>query len=279
VTPLEKKTKALEWKEEFYRNWTSADGLGKWSIEEDQAPYPGQVLSTVKHDNGIYLLGLFMLMLKMHGIFTISDIVWFQEAANRLRKRDEEGNIVWGYFHRRPGFTTMREAHDNYTAISAIAGLASLNPLAEEIALSAHKNGDMINNVDPTAYTIKSVHQGGVVAFYNVMANWHPSILYWVWFLGMNLINCFKFSEKHGSDRLLTILRLETLAQCPHRMSNRPRWIQGTFALVYLTWRIVVKLRWRGSLANVMAAIIRPSHPIRKLAELLPPITREKTYA
>jgi hypothetical protein len=167
VTPLEKKTKALEWKEEFYRNWTSADGLGKWSIEEDQAPYPGQVLSTVKHDNGIYLLGLFMLMLKMHGIFTISDIVWFQEAANRLRKRDEEGNIVWGYFHRRPGFTTMREAHDNYTAISAIAGLASLNPLAEEIALSAHKNGDMINNVDPTAYTIKSVHQGGVVAFYN----------------------------------------------------------------------------------------------------------------
>ena len=271
----EQRVKVLEAKKRFYDHFFNKEGFNNIAKED---------LSPPDNENPTLFLAEIFYLLHYFGELNHEDKMYAQLWIDRIRVRDNDGNITKGYFHRSPG--TMEEAreeaivsHDEYTGICILAVLIDRIDIIHEIIQAGLANGFSYNDHYPEKVgRIEKTRQGIHVAFYKWLAGLVPTVWNVAWFMISGLWTVFRPAKKKddGTRRLessgivMMWLRLEMLKDVNVSLRlYRHVW------LYLMNWRVSRAVRKNrfddggSTLASVSAEyFVNPRYPLHDLASV-----------
>jgi hypothetical protein len=239
--------------EDANKNWIAQSGLMRLKGPHETGNIDG--LETVWNDNGIFFLSIYILLLRTHG--ETYPAVRVRETLDLIEVPDHPGLFNRNVY--RTSVAPQYEAHDNYIAIAVLSKLYDTRHL-RSIVLYGVEHGWNYNNIEPHVWKKECQRQGGEVAFYMLMAGYVPSILDTIWMLGGFIVNLVQWKY---SLVMLTWLRIEGL----RLVTPTTPWARVAVKVMIAIWDIVFERR--GGIKAAAAKSFKPTHPARRLAELL----------
>lgn len=231
-------------KDDFYARWITADGLALLGAGDPP------------NDNGILFLALFLMLCQKQNLLDELDIT---RSFNAIKSIE----VAPGLYCRRPNDTRM-EAHDNYVGVCAISVIFSF-VFARNIAEYGLSHGYNFNNTAPDTFEMRSLHQGGDVAFYSLSAGYIPAMWDHLWLCIGLLIAGFK-----GTPSVVNLawLRIQAIALSIEKKGFLPasHWATVSFFFVSLVYNIAIRVRF-GGIQGSFLRYFRPEHPINLLAK------------
>lgn len=225
--------------------------------------------------NGNIFDGYTFTFLHLFNLLKVTDREKAIELIDNNRTLDKSGDVVPGYFNRRPStYEEIQEgedvvSHDEYSGIVAMAYILKRTDIIEEIVQAGLKNGFSYNNkevetqgiVDRVRYT----RQGVNTFFYKIMAEYEPTILEYIWFISSVFFTLFK--DKTDTDgKMMAWMKLELAKE-----KSQIIWF------TYWAWKLILKriyknFEWKGKYYGPLETIFRiyfepEDFPLQEFAE------------
>lgn len=234
--------KALDIKEEFYKNWVSPDGLALLDSNGNET------------SNGILFLAFFLALCDEQNAIGELDISRSFNAVKSIQVKE-------GLFARSPNNSAM-EAHDNYIGICFISILFDF-AFARQICVYGLEHGYSYNN-QTEKQEVRTTRQGGDVAVYSIAAGFRPTAWDYVWALTGILIAAFK-----GTPSVVNLawLRLKIMQLSFEKKLGLNNWMFLFYFPIRIIFDLVIYKRF-GGIKGSFAQYYKPEHPINLLVNL-----------